>query len=479
MGDVNGSTHVFVSGTSSVWDVQGGGRAGYTKCAFTYVEISGEAEVRHAACGLVTDGNSSNNNITCSKGSKILVADEPRIAMLFGAGYDTWANPVYTNMREGKSIDVEIRGGEIGFVYGGGYRGTVGSNGNALTVTVTITGGKVLYDVFGGGRGGIDKMLRTASGKSPSGSGYLNSTGQSLVYGDVTVNISGNAVINGNVYGGGESVPRLTRYYGTTFTNNDTTTDVAKVIGNTSVNVSGSAVIKGGVFGAGKGIGFDGDGNIIGTYTPVTGSPVTYYYPKNLVLSTAIGDDGWKFLEWYNHSGESGSVQYDSAAASKTKYEEYAKTDKNASVTITGGTIGTNDVAANVYGGGAYSKTTLNSSLEISGGTVIGDAYGGGLGRLTKDSVLGSSSVEISGGTIGNGTLGGTVYGGSAYGVTVGNTSAAMSGGTAHGDVFGGGLGAVGTTSAIDSVRGNSSVNISGTAVIDGNVYGGSAFGLN
>ena len=149
--DVQGSTHVFVSGNSSVWDVQGGGRAGYCQCTFTYVEISGNAEVRHAACGLVTDGTSSAN--TSALGTKIMVIDNARISMLFGAGYDTWANPTASNMTGGKSIEVDVQGGTIGFVYGGGYRGTVGSQGNQLTVKVNISGGDVLFDVFGGGRG--------------------------------------------------------------------------------------------------------------------------------------------------------------------------------------------------------------------------------------------------------------------------------------------------------------------------------------
>ena len=462
--NVNGSTHVFVSGNSSVWDVQGGGRAGSSQCAFTYVEISGEAEVRHAACGLVTDGTSSAN--TCSKGTKMVVADSPRISMLFGAGYDTWANPTASNMTAGKTIEVDIRGGTIGFVYGGGYRGTVGSQGNQLTVEVNITGGTVLYDVFGGGRGGIDKMLRTTSGKDPSGSGYLNSTGQSVIYGDVTVTIGGDAHIMGNVYAGGESVPKLTRYYGiTNFSNNDNNVEVAKVVGSTSVTVTGSAVIEGSVYGSGKGIDIE-NGSIVGTYTPVTGDPVADYYTKNLVLSKKAGDNGWKFLDWYNHSSESGSIVYDTAASSMTKYLEYAKTTVDASVSVDSGTI-----AKSVYGGGAYSKTGEDSSVDIAGGSIGIDVFGGGLGRLDNQSVAGSSSV-----TIENGTVAANVYGGSAYGIVSGDSSVTFANSgtiSVGGSVYGAGLGA-GTHS---SVTGNSYVTIN-SGTVGESVYGGSAYGI-
>lgn len=473
-GDVKGSTHVFVSGSSSVWDVQGGGRAGYTVCDFTYVEISGEAEVRHAACGLVTDGNSDNSNITCAKGTKILVADNPKIAMLFGAGYDTWANPRYSNMTLGKSIEVEIRGGTIGFVYGGGYRGTVGSNNNDLTIDVSITGGTVLYDVFGGGRGGVDKMLRTTSGKDPSGNGYTNSTGQSVVWGDINVTIGGTAEILGNVYGGGESVPMLTRYYGTVFSTNDTSVNVAMVNGNTSVTVTGDATVKGGVYGSGKGIGVE-NGAVISTYDPVTGEDVAHYYTKNLVLSKKAGDGGWRFLDWYNHSSEGYSIIYDNN--SLTKYQEYAKTSENATVTIEGGSVGTYAKAGNVYGGGAFSKTETDSSVTITGGNIIGDVYGGGLGTVDLNSVLGNSKVTITGGDISKdeNDNGGSVYGGSAYGITVKNASASISHGTIWGNLFGGGLGIM----EHNSVLQKSSATVSGDAVVKGSVYGGSAYGIS
>ena len=514
---VNGSTHVFVSGNSSVWDVQGGGRAGTSKCAFTYVEISGNAEVRHAACGLVTDGTESAN--TSAKGTKMMVVDNPRISMLFGAGYDTWTNPTASNMSQGKTIEVDIRGGTIGFVYGGGYRGTVGSSGNDLTVSVNISGGDVLFDVFGGGRGGVDKMIRTTSGRDPSGNGYTNSTGQSVIYGDVSVNISGGH-IHGNVYAGGESVPKLTRYYGTQFTNNESTMNVAQVFGTTSVTINGNAVIDGSVYGSGKGIGVDGT-TIDGTFVSVDGKTVvTDYYTKNLVLSKSDINGGWTFLEWYNHSSEGGSIIYDTSAGSLTKYQEYAKTSQNGSVTVESGTIG-----GSVYGGGAFSKVDGSSSVSVTGGEIATHVYGGGLGKIDKQSVNYDSSVSITGGKVGeniyggsaygivnnssrvsisgtpeisgsvygaglgepnhtsvngdstvtmaSGTVKGSVYGGSAYGI-VDDATVTMNGGSVLTDIYGGGLG----TTDINSVRGNSSVTISNESSVAGDVYGGAAFGI-
>lgn len=477
-GQVHGSTHVFVSGSSSLWDVQGGGRAGNAFCTYTYVEISGKAEIRHAACGSVTDGVT--NPTTCTNGTQIVVRDNPTIAMLFGAGYDTWTNPTSSNMANGKTITVDIDGGTIGFVYGGGYRGTIGSKNNSIDVSVSITGGTVVYDVFGGGRGGVDKILRLPNGKGNGGSGVTNSTGCSIVYGDIDVLIGGDAVILGNVYGGGESVPLISRYYGSSFGNNDEDVNVAMVTGNTSVTICDNASVAGNVYGAGKGINLSGN-SVVGTYTPVTGDEVADYYTKNITVSRsyvsgdyAIQQEGgvvslaFHFLDWYNHSRESGSITYDNSSAVLDRYLEYAMTEKNGTVVVNDNAT----VGKSVYGGGAFSRVSLDTSVTINSDnpdTAIGeDVFGGGLGRAGKLSVGQDSSVTITKGTIGR-----DVYGGSAYGIVTRNSTVTIDSGTIGRDVYGGGLGEPDE----ESVNGDTEV-IMNNGTVNGSIFGGSAYGI-
>ena len=61
-GSISGNTHVFLAGDTSVWDVQGGGRRGFSSVQTANVEVSGDAAVRHALCGSITDGLTSHQN---------------------------------------------------------------------------------------------------------------------------------------------------------------------------------------------------------------------------------------------------------------------------------------------------------------------------------------------------------------------------------------------------------------------------------
>ncbi|MBO7204938.1 MAG: hypothetical protein J6V08_00770, partial [Candidatus Methanomethylophilaceae archaeon] len=216
-GTVVGSSHVFVSDDATVWDVQAGGRRSQTSTTFAFMEISGNAIIKHLACGTITDGNGSGTRNSVG-GAHIVVEGSPKIASLFGAGYDTWTISKYSSFigRAGGNIDgsgigkidVDVKGGTIGYVYGGGYRGTIGTADRPVDVMIDITGGTVLYDVFGGGRGGLEKVLHrnvrehNTSYGTIVNRGNTQTTGQSFVYGDIDINIGGNAVIIGSVYGG-------------------------------------------------------------------------------------------------------------------------------------------------------------------------------------------------------------------------------------------------------------------------------------
>ena len=443
-GNVNGCTHVFLSDEASVYDAQAGPRRSQCQVTCTFMEISGTALVKHVACGTVTDGNNSGNDRTSVKGVQINVCDDPKVANLFGAGYDTFYKASYTTMPQG-SITVNVSGGTFGSIYGGGYRGYVGTaNSTKVDITINITGGHVLDSVYGGGRGGVDKICHENDGRDNWGESDGDTTGKSYVYGTTTVNVSGGQ-IDGSVYGGGESVPKLRQYSAFTEAIQAAPTDVAAVYGTTTVNVSGGQ-INGSVYGAGKGISdsqFHNDGTS------------SVYNSQNYTFNSAGELYG---LEWM---GSASSISYYDL---DVDYTDYAKVTVSSTVNVSESA----SISGNVYGGGAFG-TSQASSVSVSGGAVSESVYGGGLGEENIASVAGATSTEMTGGTVS-----GNVYGGCCNGVTGGNSSTEVSGGEVMGSVYGGGLGYLG----VRSVVGTSQATISGDAYIHGNVYGGCENGM-
>ena len=143
----------------------------------------------------------------------------------------------------------------------------------------------------------------------------------------------------------------------------------------------------------------------------------------------------------------------------------------------------------NVYGGGNFGESsvtngTSNMEININGGRVKGSVYGGGnnngVGTVNTNNgnvtAVGNTFINVNGGTIDN-----SVYGGSrTRGRISGNTNVNILGGTI-GNVYGGGEGGYTSNSNYGTyVNGNVNVTIgdaSHSPTINGNVYGGSAFG--
>ncbi len=500
-GKVYGSTHLFVSGKSSLFDAQAGGRIADSYCQHTYLEISGKATVRHVACGTITDGAATKNNYRSVDGVDIYISQSPTIAMLLGAGYDTWNTLDYSTMTKG-DINIEITGGLIGYVYGGGMRGSIGTDneGEQVDVNIKMTGGTVKYDLFGGGRGALDKVHHKAimdgdaqpdgslgrwdEGKNSPAMNSSSSIGYARIHGDVSIEISGGTV-EGSVYGGGESIPATKNYLGVKTLSNPSATTVAAVTGDVTVTIKSGAEIKGDVFGAGKGITIENgaivqpkvDVRTAAGYTGLSGIEKMPYYSA-MMITTGDEDHPFTFIPWISGSNRQtsagvGVVTYYVTQTDLDRYAQYAKVNGAVQVIVEGGTIG-----GSVYGGGEMGVTSYvgtATSVNVEGGTIGGSVYGGGFGTLDTVCVDGDSAAVISGGTIG-----GSVYGGSAYGMTD-NTSVTITGlGNLAGDVYGGGLGVAGHVSVLS----DSSVTIAGPSknglvTIKGTVYGGSAYGIN
>lgn len=160
-------------------------------------------------------------------------------------------------------------------------------------------------------------------------------------------------------------------------------------------------------------------------------------------------------------------------------------------------TIGSNDnsnimidgnakILNNVYGGGNYGatgvssgKSTTTTNITMLNGEVFGSIYGGGnqngSGSETTKSTI---DIKMYGGTVKN------IYGGSnKKGTLFGDANVTIYGGTVTNNIYGGGQGGYrSTTEPGTFVSGNVTVKVGDDSVaqgptIEGNIYGGSAYG--
>ncbi|MBR4686335.1 MAG: InlB B-repeat-containing protein [Candidatus Methanomethylophilaceae archaeon] len=459
-GTVFGSTHVFLTGTTSVWDVQGGGRNGFTRADQSYLEVSGDATVRHVLCGTITDGSNEIQN-DCVGSVKIVIRDDAKVASIYGAGYDTSNYPYYKSMLGGK-IEINMTGGKVHDIFGGGYRGSIGGEiGNTdLTISIKVEGGEVYGSVYGGGSGGLDKIRHLKDGTfvEPKYQEYLKSMGRSYVYGDIEVTIGGTAKVHGSVYGGGMSVPKLSSYEAGRDLNtfSDEMIDskkkipdyVATVYGNTVVTVKDTAEIFGSVYGGGKGI------ECSYNYSTYKWEAVDV---SKFWVTDSTPTDGNPFIQipWYTDSSGNYTATYDMGNSFLTYtgdkitggyYVDFAKVYGDTNVLIEGGTIH-NDV----FGGGAQGKVEGSTMVEMEGGLVMGNVFGGGLGLEDIVSVTGSRTVYI-GNERGRSKIDGAVYGSSSKGDD-------------------------GTKAAFQAGKGTDSIVVIDQAVIGGSVFGGGFMG--
>lgn len=294
----------------------------------------------------------------------------------------------------------------IGAVYGGANQANIGTQNSSSDITLTINSGMVA-NVFGGN----------------------NTSG--TVYGDITVNIDKTTDSDdcgwyvGNVFGGGNN---------------------AAYPGDPEVNIKNGDVSLN-VFGGGKGQG-----------ATVTGNPVVTIGASGKTVTIAGNVYGGGDAAPVDGNTQ---VTIDHGSTIGTKVfggGNQAGVTGNATVLLTSGIIG-NTAVQDVYGGiygGCYTSGTIggNSSITVLGGTVGTDSkhaniHGGGYGQLTG--VSGNVTVNIgqSGSTAGA-TIYGDIYGGSALGTvntdhsgggTYNKTAVNLYGGTIDGNVYGGGLG--------------------------------------
>ena len=451
---------------------------------------------------------------------------------IFGGGRNIigYENDNFTAGRVRGNCLVNMIGGHVlGNIYGGGSMGNIGCNldGEQIDydesepygkVTVSIIGGEVgtavkddnIGNVFGGSKGkmtdydwynyGIanqveviirDSINGNTTVSSPIIHGSLYGGGEiGWVMNSSLVNIAGGTIGGvsttgnhyGSVYGGGKG------FYGNS--DYDPNFEAGEVFVSTEVNVSGGHVYEN-VYGGGE---LSWVGYLEGV-NPILGDTKVTFTGGQVGRLDGTGLNGHVY-------GGGRGIGNDS----DEDYKVFANV-RNTEVTIEipeDADIATNRVWGSVFGGAADGHLLGDAVVKMKSGTIgtdgtawNGNIYGGGHNSLGKNYTAGrvEGNTHI---TMEGGTLKGSIYGGGRLGLIGidedgdmyasdpddhGNTLVEITGGTVEKDVYGGGKG---NTDTIKDNSGNiltlgenlarvknTEVNISGTAKIIGNVYGG------
>ena len=382
-------------------------------------------------------------------------------------------------------MEMRIKGGQFNsIIYGaamraaaGGHRRMVFTGGNVkgwiaggCNGTDLEAGGKTYgntYIYFGGNAKCDSNGSSTTIGQGQAtggnifgaGSGHHESDETSTV-GEVdhsTIVISDNAVVEHNVYGGGN--------YGYVASGTDNGSDLY-VLGGT---------VKGSVFGGSN----MQKGQIV-NITMQNGTVEGNIYGGSNTRGTISG------LATINVSGGTASNVFGGGYGASTSMAA------GTSVNISGGTINNN-----IYGGGELGTvTSVGTQVNVEGGSIGGNVFGAGKGATDQTALItGKTEVNITGGSITKSIYGGgevgnvnngtdlastvtvngavtineNVFGGGMEGFTTGKVVVNLFQGNIRGHLFGGALGKQGSV----YVGGQKTVNMTGGHVF-GNVYGGS-----
>ena len=292
-------------------------------------------------------------------------------------------------------------------------------------------------------------------------SAYLNASqiadDGGTLYGDVNLNITG-GTINGTVYGGGRGSSK----YG------DAKQEIAQIYGNVTVKISDNAKITGNVFGGSEGIETYPD---IGK---ITGAISLSIDGENVEI------DGSNIIGSGNAGNIKGTVKVEIKNANLTSNIFGGGLGKTAIVNPPDGenksiyvSINNSKIIGNVYAGGDLGNVYGNVALYISNkSNITGSVYGGGNSAdIGNENTPANTYVYVIGATIGNvqnvkdNTTSGEVFGGGNYGVVYGNTNIEVGSKDnqvktiVENQMYAGGRGQTGVT----TVTGDSSGQIVGT----------------
>ena len=372
---------------------------------------------------------------------------------------------------------ISITGGTIGAsgagntanVYGGGLGENTKVRGN-VTVTINNGTGTIYGDVYGGSAKGLVNC-------TDAGTAQYSSSKT-----DVTLT---NGTITGNIYGGGHGLNDKNAHVWGPVTVTVNNGSVTNVFGGNNLNGAPQKAvkveIKGGtvtnnIYGGGDQAAYNGTPEVI-----VDGGSVAH---------KVIGGGNMAGVGGGNVKIKSGSVGTDQTADNGVYggCNQSGEVSGAIAVEVTGGTIGTqaalnNLMVTNVFGGGYGSSTSTTGNVTVTiskatgnnapaAPTIYGDVYGGSALGSVNQNGSNSTTVNIMGGTLETKITHETaqqfnVYnGGNVYGGGLGNADhAAAVNGTVTVNIGTGTLGAPDPDLA-------EVTNLSGSAVIKGNVYG-------
>jgi len=369
-GIVSGNATVLIDGGHVVRDVYGAGSMG---------SVTGTSSVTIAGSAVIgAEGSGGGYVFAAARGD----ATEPTMATV-------------------GSSALTVNGGTVwGDAYGGGQNGYV--NG---AVTVTLNSGTLKQDVYGGGA-----LAQTntsyAAGSAPANTYVTN------------VTLAG-AAINGNLYGGGLGNSDIAANVNGPVTVTVTSGTAANVFGCNNINGAPQSTVV---------------VNIQGTNNPTANIP--------LPIRNVYGGGNQAA---YTYTDESHPLQ----------------------VNISGGTMG------NVFGGGLSADVAGSIEVKVSGGTVDEDVYGGGALANTNTanwtSERATEYTEVTGLTVGETSVGGYyTKSGSVY--TLVTTGTAASGTTYYRKKVSG-TWATGMNDVTEGTKYKTNVILTGGLI--GNAYGG------
>lgn len=463
---INNNTNLFGAESGSVFGI-GNGNSDSSKIGTantSNIVINGNATIKRNVYG---GGNYGAVGIdaTSSTSTSIKVLGGEISGSLYGGGNNNGSGSSSVEA----TINISIYDGKIGNVYGGSKtKGTVYGSAN-----VSVLGGNIVNDVYGGGEGNNTFVTKNVD----------------VVIGDN--NVSNELLINGNVYGGSAYGTVNGSEVGTSVSNFDTNVTVNRgtitqsvfgggkgnntytpfVLGNVTVNINGGNI--GNVFGGNDAQGSpNGDdfvylnGGVIGNSYGGgnnTGQEVTNIYLQGATVNNLFGGSNKSgtvnTTNVYIKSGNVGNVYGGNNIGGNT--------DVN-NVTVTGA-----EFTGDIYGGGSLADSS--TSIVLVDSTTVNDVYAGGerasvtitnvtCNGAVANKVFGGSNysgeVDTSKVTINASKIEG-VYGGNNQGGTTKTTNVDINSGTIT-NVFGGGDNASSTTS---------NVNINDGVIT--NVYGG------
>lgn len=366
---------------------------------------------------------------------------------------------------------IEVNGGKVGNIYGAdGVGGTVNGNTTISVKDATVNkifGSNYAYNnadetKFGGINGNIDI---TVDGNSKVGQirGGINTERQEseeiakekmVLGGNVNVNVKGNAVVGDGsvaIIGGGGSYGSVKEHVsikisenatvngdvfaGANSVDNDTRGNLPYVGTDTWLSVNDNATVTGNLFGGSRRFGVVKNN----AYTNINGGTVNGnvygggQQGSTVEGMTAVRANGGVINGDIYGGGRNGGV---------VNKQTYIQTYEGATV------------AGNVYGGGENDTVKGNTQIEIYGNSDIrGDIYGGGKGADSK--VLGNSSIRF----VSNSNFTGTVYGAGQDGGTVAGSRNLTFGGWQNGEKWDGDFN--GTIKNINSVVLTNGSNVS------------------